>query len=1183
MRYRSTGPPAQRSREPSPESRGSFVPPLVASDLPARRRRRTIPWRHLTTALLFAASSGARSQEYHITDLGTLGGTWSVAYDVNDRGLVVGQAQTNTIPPAVQAFRWQNGTIFGRYVAGQVNGQAQGTNNRGRYVGFAHLVSASADRGFIDDTTIGTLTGGGSSGLYDINEAGDAAGFSTVGTKIHAMKRRSDGTLVDLGVLGIPGYGSAFAYAINDSGWIVGESNPPTDVTIWLAIIHLGQSMQMLPTWTGHNSTAFSINRHGDVVGLRQMQASPRTKQAVFWPRVGPAQVLTTAYSTAWAVNNNRQIVGTYFGPDERAFVYDSVRGMRDLNALIPPNSGWTLQVATGINNRGQIVGHGLHAGLTRAFLLTPGKRLIVRDAQQRPLKLAPIRLTVVRDNPPSFSDSLIGSFVTDSAGVVAFPFDGLPTGSRIRVECEVRRFPAAKHTSQLPVMYTLALDNVRFDSLTSAVRHDTLDEAEDQVIVLGRTTVAYNLLVSVEWDADLQYLAGLQESIRRMANYLYDVGDGQVRIDTVLVFDNAQHWADADVQIFASNMVWPHVQDVAGILRGGDPVEMPRKWFGSSDGARNGSFSEDPLDLTVSDEFRTKAHEFGHYGPGFYDEYQYVSGDRCAPPPLNFGFMQTQYDDQRRYPMNSEMSDAGEYVNTACRNTRQFALSGTSCWQHFEQSFEGRYPLGADSVYVPIVRSDERWGGLLAGPNDSMAIRLDHDVGSLVRFPRPPTPTSARSVVVTVLSVLGNRPVANVNVWHRIASTGRWVDQGNTSDTGKIRALGVVLGDRFRSGLRRVRVDTSGAPRTAPPRTEAVWEFGEALLGASGLSGVGNAYRTSPGGDSLAVVLRRVQGDLPAVVGVAFSGGTLEYRLHMRRRFPALPSLEVTSAPGDTARVPFAVRGYGYAAAVTGGVGGGGGMTIWAADDSSSTFFAPTGYVAIQTGSGSSRLRGTGFRGGSDFSLDSLPPQVYRAVVVSSDYPPDRTGLDSAAVQVGATHSLALLPAATPGGSSRVLIRYAESDLGGLAYFLERSIRVFRWNESAARWVLMGGTVDTAFNEVSVRLTEAGTYAAFTTAGPTGLQEEEDGKPFGFGLEQNFPNPFNPSTTVVYEIPSPLHVMIKVYDVLGREVRTLVDALLQPGRHRVEFEANSMASGVYFYRLQAGGYSQSRKLVIVR
>lgn len=99
-----------------------------------------------------------------------------------------------------------------------------------------------------------------------------------------------------------------------------------------------------------------------------------------------------------------------------------------------------------------------------------------------------------------------------------------------------------------------------------------------------------------------------------------------------------------------------------------------------------------------------------------------------------------------------------------------------------------------------------------------------------------------------------------------------------------------------------------------------------------------------------------------------------------------------------------------------------------------------------------------------------------------------------------------------------------------------------------------------------------------------TGVEQvESDGIPQEFRLEQNYPNPFNPSTTIEFAVPNKSQVKIKLYDLLGREVATLVDELYQPGTYKVVFEAGSLPSGLYIYRIEAEGFTKARKLMLLK
>ena len=89
--------------------------------------------------------------------------------------------------------------------------------------------------------------------------------------------------------------------------------------------------------------------------------------------------------------------------------------------------------------------------------------------------------------------------------------------------------------------------------------------------------------------------------------------------------------------------------------------------------------------------------------------------------------------------------------------------------------------------------------------------------------------------------------------------------------------------------------------------------------------------------------------------------------------------------------------------------------------------------------------------------------------------------------------------------------------------------------------------------------------------------------KPITYYLSQNYPNPFNPSTTIEFSTPERSHVSLKVYDVLGNEVATLVDGWMGSTNHKVIFNADKLASGIYYYTLSAGSFTSTKKLILLK
>ena len=85
------------------------------------------------------------------------------------------------------------------------------------------------------------------------------------------------------------------------------------------------------------------------------------------------------------------------------------------------------------------------------------------------------------------------------------------------------------------------------------------------------------------------------------------------------------------------------------------------------------------------------------------------------------------------------------------------------------------------------------------------------------------------------------------------------------------------------------------------------------------------------------------------------------------------------------------------------------------------------------------------------------------------------------------------------------------------------------------------------------------------------------------FALLANYPNPFNPTTTIEYSIPEASFVELKIYDILGGEVASLVKENKPSGKHSVEFNASNLPSGIYFYRIVSGNFTATKKLIILK
>jgi hypothetical protein len=157
-------------------------------------------------------------------------------------------------------------------------------------------------------------------------------------------------------------------------------------------------------------------------------------------------------------------------------------------------------------------------------------------------------------------------------------------------------------------------------------------------------------------------------------------------------------------------------------------------------------------------------------------------------------------------------------------------------------------------------------------------------------------------------------------------------------------------------------------------------------------------------------------------------------------------------------------------------------------------------------------------------------------------------------------------------------------------------SAGVFVSSNNGRRWAAVSDGLPTNLHINALAVGSNGTGGAYLFAGTnrgiwrrplsemvTAVKEVHSSLPEGYSLQQNYPNPFNPSTTIRFSLPKSGYVTLKVYDILGREVETLVDGNRTAGAYSVEWTPKNLASGMYLYRIEAGAFSEVKKLLLVR
>ena len=300
---------------------------------------------------------------YSITDLGTLGGTQSFAYGINNRGWVSGTSAVEC-NCTTRPFLWAGDALhdLGTGAAGG------GINDLGQVVG------RSNGHPFLWSRESGLLEFGVDGGAGAINNRTEVIGG--MGAPVQHAFLWKDGRILDLGTLGGAGSG---AIGLNDAGQVVGQASGPPGQAPHAFVWSRSEGMRDLGSLDGDpgsTSAAWGINDAGQIVGNSYSRFLGSTHATYFSQSAGNIDLGTLggSLSTANAVNNAGQVVGcSSISGMNHAFVTDlATMHMVDLNTQIPSGSGWLLFDATALNDAGQIAGDGDINGEIHAYLLTP-------------------------------------------------------------------------------------------------------------------------------------------------------------------------------------------------------------------------------------------------------------------------------------------------------------------------------------------------------------------------------------------------------------------------------------------------------------------------------------------------------------------------------------------------------------------------------------------------------------------------------------------------------------------------------------------------------------------------------------------------------------------------------------------------------------------------------------------
>jgi probable HAF family extracellular repeat protein len=336
----------------------------------------------LFSSLACASSVGASAAtvcpRYSIEDLGTIAGTFndtapgSAAMQVNAMGQVAGFSIANDEFRNIHGFVWNSALTDLPPLPTHAHCQALAIDDFGVAVGVSYSLGRLKPRAARWTGSAPELLG--DFAPMDISNNGVVVGDSLVAPMYawaNAVKWQ-DGVLHTLPTLGGR---QASAHAVNELGWIVGDSFIAADVSsracLWMSPTGAAKD---LGTLGGLRSAAFDLNENGQIVGYAQVASGNPHAMLVEVSGGGTITALVDLgvidgdASFAYSINEHGEIVGT---SDDRAVLWRE--GMiEDLNMLVDQPAGWRLTHARSINDAGQIAGQGWHNGLPRAFLLTP-------------------------------------------------------------------------------------------------------------------------------------------------------------------------------------------------------------------------------------------------------------------------------------------------------------------------------------------------------------------------------------------------------------------------------------------------------------------------------------------------------------------------------------------------------------------------------------------------------------------------------------------------------------------------------------------------------------------------------------------------------------------------------------------------------------------------------------------
>ncbi|MBN2214810.1 MAG: SBBP repeat-containing protein [Bacteroidales bacterium] len=759
-----------------------------------------------------------------------------------------------------------------------------------------------------------------------------------------------------------------------------------------------------------------------------------------------------------------------------------------------------------------------------------------------------------------------IESMTTDKKGLLHLPADSYQPGTPIFIRVMPEKKPAVKQnrTEKTSYLYKVYVDNLIFDNDGNiSAQYLESDPADTTVTYMSHTSIGFSLIVSIQWLASQGYVTNLVNALTEMNNRLYDVTNGHAFIDTVAIYDNADHWDDADIKIKAENTQWPcAVPDGIAIDHKRASVSLPPVWDGRPETSMDVIYNTDPVNPAISDHIMTITHELGHYIFGFFDEYINKAKDHIFPN-INFGFMDSQYN--LNDPRSTEMSDfyvVGDTMFEHYQQTAQYQIHGRNCWDYLRYKYWGIYGDIIANIHTPEdlgISSND----VMKGPNSDI-LNPDFSVGDMMGFElNATTTTNPRLDVLITVSPSGlGRVIPGAQTKLHKKGMAEPIHHGLTNGAGRIKLFNAEPGDTI----------------LATHKERTFWRYKKIVVPPAG--------KNTEIAD-MVIELETVSGQFSLLAGLAFDAAGLPvYQCYADPLFTSPPHIQVFDNISASGKQVLSVSEEAYSAVLNNTGFSEGSVFFSAPDNDGEEFFVFQDAIIRDLVENDIVSKG-GLQ--LEYTIDTSATTAEKIALLASAFPSPLNGLPDSVLRVSDVISIDVFPNDAE-LKVRIQLHYFTDSLEAV---VPEALTLYSWQNG---WVPLETSVDFSHNMVTAVLDGSGYIAAYLDLTKSRLishiekDVEIEPEP-GIKLLPSYPNPFDWQTTIKYHLHEPGHVVLKIYSPTGQELTTLVNAPQAEGGHEVTWQPEGLPAGLYLYRIvvtdnsstPGQDYTKTGKMMLVR